>query len=187
MKSGRESPTYRAPLLSISHATICRRQNSDMHSYTQTLRCIPLPFFIAEPARRTVHHLTLSASGFHLPYGGYLPYGRCESVRCPEAGRGWCKGWDAAKASPHAVGPRGSNPRYRTEKVRRRPYHFLHEPLWLLPTESDNCWWDSHPTGKTRLSAAHCHIEANFPLPKSQGPALKRCGAGLTEGAQMTS
>ena len=96
-KSWRESRTYRGPPPSISHAPICRSQGSDMHSDTQRLRRIPLPFLITEAAHHTVHQLTLGISGFHLPHG------RCESVRCPEARRGWLMGWDVAKASPDAV------------------------------------------------------------------------------------
>ena len=47
----------------------------------------------------------------------------------------------------------------------------LHEPLRLLPTESDNCWVGFAPTGKTRLSTAHCK-----PLLSPAAPTEFTCG-----------
>ena len=50
------------------------------------------------------------------------------------------------------------------------PFRYLHEPLWLLPTEATTVGWDSHPQGKRAFHGARI-------IPRYTGTLVHDCWA----------
>ena len=53
---------------------------------------------------------------------------------------------------------------YLLNIIRNVVHNIFRKSLWLLPTESDNCWVGFAPTRKTRLITAHVRGGITAPL-----------------------